>query len=571
MPADSRDDINSGVLGTVLGPQDQDWGPGRARPHTARDADSCIRPMTVLAKTASAAVRTLNASISSAFKALDELQQAIDATTTRVERHKAAKLAIIPAKLAALQQRSNQALQAALATTAAAPGILSIATARVEALRQLNTNVAQLHSGSCGTDLPKIMAADYAALLSVAQSGRDAPHTAASDALDDDALAHIFSYLGLSLLMRCGAVSREWHVTARAAAAERRVLRLRSGGPVGHGGNGLFYGGDEGEEAALDSFEKDNQDFERARYNAHLLCCLPSGNICVSVPSRSQLRIFSSEGILLRTIATRGGAKGITCDGTALFVVFSEVSCVQKLSLEGVPQLSFDAQKGRGVGQLRDPHAITLLDGMAYITDRSNGRVVALDSTTLEWRGSFGRPARFVQGEGHFTHAATDFVSPTGLATDGESLYISEYERRWLVSRAGYGSAGEWYAEKKTDKSVHRIRVFTPSGRHIRTIGSKGLEPGKFKCPHGLAIADKMLFVAEWSRVQVLNLQGLALQVLALPSLVAGLHTPNPSLMGIAVISTAGPKPGDREGHVFVSCEKSIHLLELVPRSERKA
>ena len=52
-----------------------------------------------------------------------------------------------------------------------------------------------------------------------------------------------------------------------------------------------------------------------------------------------------------------------------------------------------------------------------------------------------------------------------------------------------------------------RISVFTSKGDFLRSIGSKGTEPGQFDRPFGLAIRSGVLYVCDYgnSRLQVIH------------------------------------------------------------------
>ena len=71
------------------------------------------------------------------------------------------------------------------------------------------------------------------------------------------------------------------------------------------------------------------------------------------------------------------------------------------------------------------------------------------------------------------------------------------------------------------DAENHRIVVFGLDGIFRRAFGGEGTAPGQFGWLSGVAVGRcGRLFVAEHTRLQVLTLQGLPLQVLHLPGAV---------------------------------------------------
>jgi uncharacterized protein (TIGR03663 family) len=66
------------------------------------------------------------------------------------------------------------------------------------------------------------------------------------------------------------------------------------------------------------------------------------------------------------------------------------------------------------------------------------------------------------------------------------------------------------------DSGNHRIVVFSPEGKFIRTWGTFGSEPGTFNEPWGLAVDDEVIYVADtWNhRIQKFDHQGSLLSVI---------------------------------------------------------
>jgi tripartite motif-containing protein 2/3/tripartite motif-containing protein 71 len=162
---------------------------------------------------------------------------------------------------------------------------------------------------------------------------------------------------------------------------------------------------------------------------------------------------------------------------------------IQKLRLsDGAPLASI------GKGAAGDAHAachwelagLCVADGLVFVTDRSNQRVVVLGDD-LTWRYAFGRKG---SGDGEFNH-------PTTVAAHGGEVFV-------------------------VDHCNHRVQVFAP-GEHgrlafARAIGSYGEAAGQFDRPWGVAVVRGLLLVSERRRLQVLSLHGMPQQVLTFPS-----------------------------------------------------
>lgn len=157
-----------------------------------------------------------------------------------------------------------------------------------------------------------------------------------------------------------------------------------------------------------------------------------------------------------------------------------------------------------------------------YVASNASGKtlVVDLERSTLR---------RFANVEGKSATA------PFGVATDGAgNVYLSDHVQGviWAYSPEGkfllrfgeghldrvtgiaidrqrqvlYATAG---ASSRTDH--HRVEVFSLKGEHLRTIGTRGHDPGMFNVPANLAVArDGTLYVVDMLnfRVQIFDPQG---------------------------------------------------------------
>jgi DNA-binding beta-propeller fold protein YncE len=146
-----------------------------------------------------------------------------------------------------------------------------------------------------------------------------------------------------------------------------------------------------------------------------------------------------------------------------------------------------------GIGAITDPHGMTIVDDVVYITDRSDSVAVTftLDGKPLQVIGRRGvhsdtgceKPGDLVpRAAGPFNYPTEMVPSPSG------DLYISD----------GYRNA--------------RLHRFTRDGQLINSWGAPGkTAPGQFHLPHSVLVApDGKVYVCDRAnrRVQIFSADG---------------------------------------------------------------
>lgn len=162
------------------------------------------------------------------------------------------------------------------------------------------------------------------------------------------------------------------------------------------------------------------------------------------------------------------------------------------------------------------------------------------------------------------------FQSPVGIAADGAGGFLVAdadigYVLRLTADGVPAGSMGEGELGRPTglcrseasgeifvaDSAQHDIKVFDDAGRLIRSIGGRGIEPGRFNGPTHLSCSGERLYVTDTlnARVQVLSHAG----------------EPQSSIgqRGLFVGNLVRPKGvvTDRDGHVYVVESYYDHML----------
>jgi sugar lactone lactonase YvrE len=147
--------------------------------------------------------------------------------------------------------------------------------------------------------------------------------------------------------------------------------------------------------------------------------------------------------------------------------------------------LEFDLA-GRRVRRVADQEGYQPVMPMDVALDADDNLYVADATKAQVW--VFGRDGKFQRLLG-----AGKLRRPIGLALDRKRQVLH-------VLDVGEGAERE-----------HQIETFALRGDHLRTIGGRGLEPGKFHLPSRIAVApDGRLFVADTLnfRVQVFDADG---------------------------------------------------------------
>ncbi len=156
------------------------------------------------------------------------------------------------------------------------------------------------------------------------------------------------------------------------------------------------------------------------------------------------------------------------------------------------------------VGGLRAPFDLLPWGDRFYVSEFTTDQVVILDANGLR-SAAFGKKGR---GEGQF-------LGPQFLATDGESLYVSDWgnariskfdrDGNFLLSFGGLkdptGLAARPGMVYVADKAQRLVMAFDPSGNWLASYGQ-----GRFAGPEGLTLLDDgRLLVADGARVFFLD------------------------------------------------------------------
>ena len=146
-----------------------------------------------------------------------------------------------------------------------------------------------------------------------------------------------------------------------------------------------------------------------------------------------------------------------------------------------------------GIGAIADPHGMTIVDDIVYITDRADSVAV---SFTLE-----GKPLRVIGNRG--VHSETGGEKPGDLVPRAAGPF------NYCTEMSPSPSGDIYISDGYRNARVHR---FTRDGRLINSWGQPGkTEPGEFHLPHSLLVdPEGKVYVCDRAnrRVQIFSPEG---------------------------------------------------------------
>lgn len=175
------------------------------------------------------------------------------------------------------------------------------------------------------------------------------------------------------------------------------------------------------------------------------------------------------------------GSRFFVADSEGARLAVVDLTRGDDATLEFIP-IAFD-RPGASFPARPQPVGVAVIrDGSLLVTDPANGRLwkMAQDGTLL---GDFPDQTERERSE---------LRKPVGIAVQGDQVYV-------------------------TDVADQRIKVYSDTGRFLRTLGGAGYLPGQLAYPNGLAVdRDRRVWVADSNnrRVQLLDTDGQPLRVI---------------------------------------------------------
>lgn len=190
---------------------------------------------------------------------------------------------------------------------------------------------------------------------------------------------------------------------------------------------------------------------------------------------KKKLPGFSS-GIFPTDIAVKKG-KVYICNPYQIVIMTTKGQLVNEFGMPGDEPGKFDRPNGIDVGE----------DGTIYVADSNNLRLQALTPDgKAKW--VVGKPAE------------------NGAGVKQENRVFG------LPRNVSVGPDGNIYV---ADPFHFQIKVFSPSGKQLASMGQQGIEDGNFDFPNGIDVTkDKIIYVVDkaGNRVQALRLNGFVME-----------------------------------------------------------
>jgi sugar lactone lactonase YvrE len=240
----------------------------------------------------------------------------------------------------------------------------------------------------------------------------------------------------------------------------------------------------------------------------------------------------------------------LTTDGTSLFVADTgygsyvirkvDLATLEVTTLAGTPGLSGATDGLPGVGRLGNVRGITTDGARLYVTESTAHTVRAIDVLT----GEIATLAGLTGTAGHVDGAAAEarFSEPRGIATDGASLFITEYGNDDLrridlatgevttignpAGTCGYAplslclpssvaTDGRFVYVADSGHMVRRLDLASPTLEMTWLAGAPAMPgyadgaglDGRFREPRGLTVDEGALYVADWMNYKIRRIE----------------------------------------------------------------
>ena len=318
------------------------------------------------------------------------------------------------------------------------------------------------------------------------------------------------------------------------------------------------------------------------------------GTELVVADTSSRLFVVSTQGVCRKTLGTPGSepeqfGQGISAvctseDGSWIFAADTNNHRIHKIRAIDSTVVaiggSMFGRGGSGRGELLSPHGLVAFGESVFVSDSHNHRI-AIFSMVTEGSG----PSRLVDNP----MESLPFLASFG--TKGRTKGCLQYPRGLAIFKDPLAEGGGEHGGEQAvqlfvaDARNHRVQIFTPSGKFLRSVGgapfegSKLMEPphsaGKvsgsdlFELPSNLAVSaeHRRLFVADARAITCLTLDELApcfVLALSQPARLLSAKPPSHSPFALCMVP-----PASRNGPVLLYVaeygEHAIREVTLTP------
>ena len=228
-----------------------------------------------------------------------------------------------------------------------------------------------------------------------------------------------------------------------------------------------------------------------------------SGHIYVVDMNNNRIQIFSQTGEYLNHFGDEHFVCiwGILIHQDSIYVTDTGHHAIFLFKLSDLTLIKRKGQKGSGYDQFQDPGQLAVSPNqLLYVADTLNNRV-QIFTTNLDFQGSIKHQTITRPIDIKFTNNEMFVLS----LADNPCIHVFSLEgnkTRSLVTRGAIGMQVErayffCFDEQNniviSDYNAHNIKVFSPAGDLLHTIGREGHETGMFYQPKGIAIINNKL------------------------------------------------------------------------------
>ena len=226
--------------------------------------------------------------------------------------------------------------------------------------------------------------------------------------------------------------------------------------------------------------------------------------IFVANYDNDRVEIFSETGEFISQLSVGQVSypSGIVIHGDSLYVICEGSFTVSQFSLIEMCRVRRIGGKGSKNGQFNYPRQLTTdLIGRVFIADCNNDRICIHDPDLNHLRNithpSLSRPSDVKVSRDCVYVLCFDNNPPMLVLTlEGDKLYsLITCGEGMDVSCPLFFCLDSLNNFVLSDYYSHSIRVFSPEGNLLHTIGREGHQPGMFSYPQGVAIAPNGRFV----------------------------------------------------------------------------
>ena len=210
----------------------------------------------------------------------------------------------------------------------------------------------------------------------------------------------------------------------------------------------------------------------------------------------NRVEIFSETGEFLYQLGVGqlSAPWGIDTHGDSLYVSCVGDHTVSKFSLTEMWRVRRIGGKGSDNGQFSYPRQLTTDPiGRVFIADTRNRRICIHDPDLNHLRNitheSMSRPSDVKVSRDRLYVLCPDNPCMLVLTLEGDKLHSLITRGRGMdVSYPFFFCLDSLNSFVISDQESHSIRVFSPEGNLLHTIGRKGHQPGSFSRPQGVVI-----------------------------------------------------------------------------------